>query len=307
AAVDALLVGSDAVERHALLLAAAALVVVGLCVVGVWAAQTPVVAAVLSAAATVCAVAGARQDDPWPAVLAFGALAAASGLRAATAAGVRSGQLLAGAAVLQAAAMVAAVPSADGTSRTVLLAVVAVTGGAAAVLLPGRLRWGTAAGAAVTGVSAWWLLLSQQQVDTPEAYTLPVAGVLLAAGWVARQHQPQVRSPEAYTAGLVMLLGPTVLLVLGETDDYLVRAVLLVAASTAVLLLGAALRLVAHVTVGAGALALTGLRMVLPYADDVPRWLSLGLAGAVLFGVGATFEARRRDVARVRDAMAAMR
>ncbi|MFP5219750.1 MAG: SCO7613 C-terminal domain-containing membrane protein [Actinomycetes bacterium] len=307
AALDALAIGSDVVQHHAVLLAAAALVALGLSVVGVWTVETRLVAAVLSVPATLCAAAGSGQQDPWSAVLAFGALATAAGLRAATTRGARTAQLLAGAAVLHAAAMAAAVPSADGDSRIVLLTVVAAVGAVAAVVLPARLRWGVAAGASITGLAAWWLLLEREGVDTVEAYTLPLAGVLLAAGWLVRRHEPQVRSPQAYTAGLVLLLGPTLLLTFGEDgDDYLVRAVLLVAASTVVLLVGAALRLQALVVAGAVTLALTGLRMLLPYADDVPRWLSLGLAGALLFGVGATYEARRRDVARLRTAMAAL-
>jgi hypothetical protein len=53
--------------------------------------------------------------------------------------------------------------------------------------------------------------------------------------------------------------------------------------------------------VGAGVLVVVALDLLGPYAAASPRWLSLGSAGALLLVVGATYEQRRRDVARLRD------
>jgi hypothetical protein len=43
------------------------------------------------------------------------------------------------------------------------------------------------------------------------------------------------------------------------------------------------------------------LRLLGPYAAALPRWLVLAAAGALLLGVGATYEQRLRDVAGLRS------
>jgi hypothetical protein len=48
---------------------------------------------------------------------------------------------------------------------------------------------------------------------------------------------------------------------------------------------------------GAGVLAVLAARHLGPVAEAVPRWISLGLLGAVLLAVAVTWESRRRDLA----------
>ena len=74
-----------------------------------------------------------------------------------------------------------------------------------------------------------------------------------------------------------------------------------------VVLVGARGRLQAPLVVGALVLGVVGVDLLGPYAAALPRWLSLGAAGALLLGVGATYEQRRRDLDRLRaryDALA---
>lgn len=57
----------------------------------------------------------------------------------------------------------------------------------------------------------------------------------------------------------------------------------------------------APLLLGGGVLAVDALRLLGPYAAALPRWLTLGAAGLLLVGVGATYEQRRRDVTRLRE------
>jgi hypothetical protein len=41
--------------------------------------------------------------------------------------------------------------------------------------------------------------------------------------------------------------------------------------------------------------------LLAPYANALPRWLLLGLLGLLLVLVGATYEARLRDLRRLRE------
>jgi hypothetical protein len=53
-------------------------------------------------------------------------------------------------------------------------------------------------------------------------------------------------------------------------------------------------------------LAVDALHQLAPYAAALPRWLTLGAVGLLLVGVGATYEQRRRDVTRLREAYDAL-
>jgi len=75
---------------------------------------------------------------------------------------------------------------------------------------------------------------------------------------------------------------------------------LLLPLCAAVLTLGACLRFKGPVVAGAAGVIATGLLLLVPYADAVPRWVALGLDGQLLVGIGTTYEARQRDLDRVR-------
>lgn len=158
-------------------------------------------------------------------------------------------------------------------------------------------------------IAASWVRLAASDVDTPEAYTLPVTAAALTIGALRRRRDPSSSSWVAYAPGLCATLLPS--LVAAWNDPGWIRPLALGAAALAVLLLGARHRLAAPLVLGAGVLALDALHELAPYIAQalgaVPRWVPLALAGVLLLGVGATYERRLRDVRRVREALGRLR
>ena len=152
--------------------------------------------------------------------------------------------------------------------------------------------------------AATWVRLWQLGVHAPEAYTLPSALVLLAAGVLHLRRDASARTAAALTPGLVLAVLPSLLWVLAEPTG--LRALLLGLGCLGLVLAGVALRWSAPLAVGAAAGALLVLRLSAPYVGDaVPRWVLIGAAGALLVVVGATWERRlaeaRHLVGYVRD------
>lgn len=146
---------------------------------------------------------------------------------------------------------------------------------------------------AVTALTAGvWLELWEAEVTTLEAWTLPPAAFLLAAGlWSHRQlgdHSWLTAGP-----GLAVALLPSSLFTV--VDDGVVRPLLTVAAAVALLVVGAMRRWQALVVLGAGSAAVVALTQLLPYALLLPRYLTLGTLGVLLLAVGARYEQRRAD------------
>lgn len=178
---------------------------------------------------------------------------------------------------------------------------------AGAALRPDRRRAGYAASGLL--VAASWVRLGAWGVLDPEAYTLQLSAALLAIGWLRRRRDPTASSWTVYGAALSATLLPS--LVAAWSDAHGLRPLLLGGAALAVTLLGARHRLRAPLLLGGGTLVLDGLHQLAPYLvqvlSTVPRWLPLALAGALLLGVGATYEQRLRDIRRVRDVLGRMR
>ena len=191
-----------------------------------------------------------------------------------------------------------------GDSRAFLVALVGAAALSATAVLPARAAFG--AGAAGTGalLAALWIGLYGHGVTVPEAYTVPLAVVLLAAGAARFRADPKTGSGPALGPGLAVLLIPTFTVAAGTGPDT-GRLLLLVLMSTNVLIVGAALRLRGPLTAGTVTLAASGLLLLVPYAAAVPRWVSLGLVGVLLVTVGATYEARRKNLDRARAAFGA--
>lgn len=202
-------------------------------------------------------------------------------------------------------------PDRSDVSLTAALALGVVALAAIAVRLrptePWWWLWAVAAG--TEAVVLVWVRLAFSNVATVEAYTLPVAVLLAGSAWLFARTRPggPATAPSWALEGpaLAMALGPTALLALGDAG--VVRQVVGLTAGAVLLGLGATLRRRAPIDVGTAAVVVLGLQALLPYADDIPRWISLGAVGAVLVLLGATFEERRRDLHEAKRRYASLR
>jgi hypothetical protein len=149
-----------------------------------------------------------------------------------------------------------------------------------------------------------WVRLGDAGVDAPEPYVAPLVASGAVAAWFRRRSHPQAGSWELYGATLGIALVPSLVRSWGE--DQTGRALLLLAVAVAVALVGGATRQQAPLAVGSVVAALDALRLLAPYADAVPQWLLLGGLGLLLVLAGATYEARLRDLRRLRASFDAM-
>ena len=147
-------------------------------------------------------------------------------------------------------------------------------------------------GAAVLGLAT--VLRVVLEVQAPELYTLPAAALLVAMGVWRLRNDETANSFTALGSGLTLALVPSLLLALDEPVS--LRGALIAAAGVLVLAVGVQQRLAAPFVLGAVTTGLLALRHLEPYADAVPRWISLGAVGMALLVVGVTWEARRRNL-----------
>lgn len=141
---------------------------------------------------------------------------------------------------------------------------------------------------------AQWLRLDELGVDVVEAYTLPLALVLLVVGCVSlwRGTGSSVR---ALGPGLGLALVPTLLLVLD--DPVGPRALLLGIACVALVAAGLVAGLSAPLAAGALCGALLVVRQA-TMAEVLPQWAIIGLVGIGLTVVGITWEQRLQELRR---------
>ncbi len=191
---------------------------------------------------------------------------------------------------------------------TLVLAITLTVAGAAfvvtALLHPGR-RWLSVPGGLLLA-GATWVRLWDLEVDVVEAYTLPSAVVLVALGLWHLRTRPEASTRFALTPGLVLSTVPSLLVALVD-DDLTVRALLLALACLALVLAGVTLRWSAPLLVGGVVGAVLALRVLGPFAADVPPWILLGTAGVLLTVVGVTWEQRVRDLRRAGAYLARLR
>ncbi|WP_371687350.1 SCO7613 C-terminal domain-containing membrane protein, partial [Micromonospora sp. KC723] len=229
-------------------------------------------------------------------------LAPAAGRRTALA-----GQALEAAA--QAVALVALLLTLSGYRHA---AVVCVLWGVAVglrVLRPGEStagRWVFAGIAGVSELLGVWLLLVAGGVVLWEAYTLPAAGLALVAGLVALRTRPGLTSWLALGPGLAAALLPGLVSVLVAPEPQPWRRLGLGFAALGVVLVGATRRWQAPVVLGGTTLALLALHELARGLDLLPRWIFLAAGGLALIALAATYERRRRDLARLRTAVGRM-
>jgi hypothetical protein len=187
-----------------------------------------------------------------------------------------------------------------------LAVVLTLLGGAAALLallVPDRRR--VAPGGAALLAVAWWLRLVASEVETVEAYTLPVAAPLLLAGLWAMHRRPGTRSVAALLPGLLLATAPSLPAALAAPASP--RGLLLGLAALVLVGIGARLAWVAPFAVGVVVAVLLALRHLTPLADGLPRWVILAAAGLLLLAAGTTWESRAREARRGLAAVRAMR
>ncbi|MFG3558102.1 SCO7613 C-terminal domain-containing membrane protein [Micromonospora sp. NPDC047557] len=169
---------------------------------------------------------------------------------------------------------------------------------------PAGRRWRFAAIAAGSELIGAWVLLAAGGVSVLEAYTLPAAGLALGAGLLALRTRPGLTSWPALGPGLVAALLPSLVSVLAGPDPQPWRRLLLGAAALGAVLAGATRRWQAPVLLGGAVLAVLALHEIARGWDLLPRWIYLGVGGLALIGLAASYERRRRDLARLRAAVA---
>jgi hypothetical protein len=242
---------------------------------------------------------------PWPAV-AFAVLGVGAAALAATW-WLRRPEAHAAEAAAHAGALVALLLSAGSAARAATVAALWGAAVAARALRPGEAaagRIGRAVAAAGCELLAWWLLLASRQVATIEAYTLPAALAALVIGWWVLRSRPEVGSWIGYGPALAAAAVPSLCLIL--VDPVPLRRLLFGTAAVAVVVAGARWRLQAPVVVGGAVAALVGLRELGLVWQLVDTWVPLTVAGLLLVGLAATYERRRRDLARLSAALRRM-
>ncbi|WP_428833295.1 SCO7613 C-terminal domain-containing membrane protein, partial [Micromonospora coerulea] len=161
-------------------------------------------------------------------------------------------------------------------------------------------RWifaGIAGGSELLG---GWLLLAAGGVVLLEAYTAPAAGLALAAGLVALRTRPGLNSWLALGPGLAAALLPSLVSVLVAAEPQPWRRLVLGVVALGAVLAGAVRRWQAPVLLGSATLVPLALHELARGWDLLPRWIYLGLGGLALIALAATYERRRRDLARLR-------
>jgi hypothetical protein len=269
-----------------------------------WAA---VVATVLSLCALAACAALAAGLPAWQAALAVLAVVAAAQWAAARLARPHPELSLAIEMAGWAAAVAAAALGIRGSGHSSVVLTVTGTLCLCVALRPGRrfLLWpGLAQGeAALCG----WLVSAG--VHAPEPYTVPAAAVLLAAGWRRSRRSPRLSSWACYGPGLALLLLPSLVAV--WLLPGWARPLVLGLAAAGITLAGGRARLLAPLLLGGATVVLDAGHELAPavrqLAGLLPRWVPIAAIGLVLLAVGATYEARLRDLGRLRAALGRMR
>ncbi len=155
-------------------------------------------------------------------------------------------------------------------------------------------------------LAAWFLLMYVSKVALPEAYTLAVAVAASIIGYLRVRRDPDVSSWLAYGVALVAAFLPSLAIVLMTNETPTRRGVLIVGAAATVVF-GSWRRQQAPVVVGGVALAVAALHELAVVSTTALLWTIMALVGAVLVGLGANFEKRRRDIQRLRGALGRLR
>ena len=190
------------------------------------------------------------------------------------------------------------------TSTALHLTVAGALVTASSLIHPSRRPLGLLGGALL--LLATWVRLADLGVTTPEAYTVPAALVLVGLGLLRMFRDDAASSATSLAPGLTLLTVPSLLWILAS-DPVSWRALLLGVGCLALVLGGALVRWSAPLTIGAAVGAVLALTELAPYVAQTPQWVVLGTAGALLTGVGVTWEKRMADVRHASEALGRLR
>jgi hypothetical protein len=236
----------------------------------------------------------------WPVLaLAVGVLAAVAWVRSdARPVAMAEGGLAASVAAASIPTVVAALDGDHAELRAGVLLVALAALHVASVAFRARpiagpvLRWTTIGVMALAGLS----MLAARAVDPFDVVTVPIGVALIATGAIRMGRTPTLGSWPALGPGLAVLLIPALLA--DWFDPELWRIVALGVAAVAAVVLGAVYRLQALVLLGGAVLLVHALTQLWPWIsrlyEAVWWWLWLGLAGALLVVIAATYERQVR-------------
>jgi hypothetical protein len=148
-------------------------------------------------------------------------------------------------------------------------------------------------------------------VSPVEIVTVPLALSLLVVGARMLRTDPAVGSWRALGPGLGLLLVPSLLHDLGDSDLW--RAIALGVVALGVLLAGVRRRLQAPVLLGGLVLLAHAVAQLWPWVASLYEsvsglwWLWLGIAGVLLIAIAATYERRIRELRAVALAVRSLR
>ncbi len=152
---------------------------------------------------------------------------------------------------------------------------------------------------------SWSLRLALVGVRVPEAYTLPVAVLLLGVGLAYLRRQPAASS--WLVVGPALLVGLVPSTALAVFDAHPLRPMLVLVASGLATIVGLRLRWQALIALAASCLCAVALAQLEPYAVGAPRWLTLAIVGVLLIATGARYERRLKDARSVRAWLVGLR
>ncbi|HET6627947.1 MAG TPA: hypothetical protein VFG63_16260, partial [Nocardioidaceae bacterium] len=252
----------------------------------------------------------ADADETWTTVVALLALAALvlAGSAVARLHGLVSPGVESGAAVsafIVGLAGVAHAPVSEGATWTaVYLTLAGVAVCALSLLREDRRLLGWVGGLLLAMAS--WVRLWDIGVEAPEAYTLPSAAALAVVGLLHLRRDRRASTMTALGPALGLALVPSLLWVLWEPAT--LRSVLLGAGCLLLLVAGLRMRWTGPVVFAATVGACVVLRHAGPFVDEaVPRWVLIATAGALLIGMGISWEQRMQDARKVLGYVRALR
>jgi hypothetical protein len=156
-------------------------------------------------------------------------------------------------------------------------------------------------------VAAWWLYMHLSGVHVLEAYSLAVAAAALLVGWLETRSRTDLSSWPAYGVALTAAFLPSLTLVLGGSDTNPWRRALLIIGAAGTVVFGSLRRQQAPIVIGGAALVLAALYELAVFSTAALLGTVLGLVAAVLVGLGASTEQRRRRSEQLRGAWGKLR